>query len=308
MEKVFVYSCKDFPSGREEVYLAPNRIPFLHQDILFMAGFGITTIHSSLELHGDKPYWTLHYIARGELGFHHNGKNYNLKKGDFFLTRPGSDNFKLQPEGPEGITVKEYIMINQGTIISLLCSPDSLPEEGLFRNIPENSRITEYFKKIKHLAVEGGENLTNTLSAAVYALLLELISLAGNRQNVSSELTRIVSDIRSNISERYTLDSMAARYGIGKRTLSRLFVRYLKCSPIQYVIRTRMHYAGEMLLCANTRIEDVAHLCGYQSFSFFSREFRKYHKVSPGEYRTEHLFSDENHSVPLRKKRTGRKS
>ena len=308
METAFIHSVREEPSFREEVYLAPNRIPFLHQDILFMAGFGVTTIYSPLKLQGSKPYWTIHHIASGEVILNQNGKKFPLKKGDFFLTRPGENNeYELFPGENKDNIAKEYIMINQGTIISLLFSQDSIPEEGIFRNVPENSRIKEYYEKIKILAVSGGENLTNTLSATTYALLLELISFGGNRRNISSELAGIVSDIRANISKRYTLDAMAARYGMGKRTLSRLFVRYLKCSPIQYVIRTRMHYAREMLLCANTKIEEVALLCGYQNFSFFSREFRKYHNVTPGEYRTKHLLSDNDSPLPLWKKRIKKK-
>ena len=129
------------------------------------------------------------------------------------------------------------------------------------------------------------------LSGMTYDFLLHLLP-EKDQVELPGGLSRIIEDIHTNISDRFTLKNMSVKYGIGERTLHRLFMKYMNCPPIQYVIRTRMMYAKQLLRSEGLGIENIARVCGYKSFAFFSKEFRRIYGLTPGDFRKEEIISE----------------
>jgi AraC-like DNA-binding protein len=83
-----------------------------------------------------------------------------------------------------------------------------------------------------------------------------------------------------------TVDDVARRHGMSKRTLQRLFAEYVGVGPKRVLARYRMHdvvaaiedgYAGP--------ITDLAHEYGWYDHAHFVRDFTALVGVSPGRYR-----------------------
>ncbi|MBO5761794.1 MAG: helix-turn-helix transcriptional regulator [Lentisphaeria bacterium] len=272
----------------EQLLLARNRITFLNTGVLFLAGYGESLFYAGKTGNLYQPYWSFQLVTKGSMLLSREGKEtVKVKEGDFFLTRPGHHYIFEVLENVE----KRYIMVSHGVLVTLLCEQGYLAEQTVITDA-DIPYISHVFDTIRDHAASGGEDIQRKLSAITYDFLLHLPP-----ENASLELpgglSRIIEDIHANIAERITLKNMSAKYGIGERTLNRLFQKYMNCSPVQYVIRTRMMYAQQMLQSEGLGIGNIAKVCGYRNTAFFVKEFRRIFSCTPGEYRKNQIISQQ---------------
>jgi AraC-like DNA-binding protein len=129
------------------------------------------------------------------------------------------------------------------------------------------------------------EDMDAMKDAAERLLLAHAPSNDPNVARVSDLVASIVDD-RSLTS----VDELAIRAGLGKRSLQRLFEHYVGVSPKWVIARYRLHEAIAQLQ-AGTPIAwaDLALKLGYFDQAHFIRDFRKLVGQSPAAYaRTEH--------------------
>ncbi|MBQ9778466.1 MAG: PocR ligand-binding domain-containing protein [Clostridia bacterium] len=95
--------------------------------------------------------------------------------------------------------------------------------------------------------------------------------------------------IRQNYSERITLSALALYLHCSTVTLTENFKREYGTTIMQYVNDVRMAAAEELLISTECSVGAVAEQCGFASIEYFSKCFKKKHKISPIAYRREHL-------------------
>ena len=81
--------------------------------------------------------------------------------------------------------------------------------------------------------------------------------------------------------EPLTLDSLAERAHLSVPHFCSEFRRYFEVSPVEYLIRLRMHAAAYYLRNINHSVSEVAGLVGYDDIFYFSKLFKKRYGVSP---------------------------
>lgn len=89
-----------------------------------------------------------------------------------------------------------------------------------------------------------------------------------------------------------TPSSVADFLHISTPYLRKIFAKYNPCSLREYLVKKRIHYAADKLLLTNCTISDVAVEIGYDDHAHFSKLFKKYMGVSPGEYKKNHYTRD----------------
>lgn len=95
------------------------------------------------------------------------------------------------------------------------------------------------------------------------------------RAGVSApELVRATEVMQANIETPLGLADLAARCGIGKRRLERLFSRHLGIAPQRYYLQLRLERARHLLRHGPLPIHEVALACGFGSASWFTRAYR----------------------------------
>ncbi len=97
-------------------------------------------------------------------------------------------------------------------------------------------------------------------------------------------LNLIVDDIHDNIGTPLFIKDVATSHGYSVRTLIRLFDRELGMSFGQYKKIARIIRATELLSEPGRRVSEVISKVGYESQSSFTRNFRTFLGVTPGEY------------------------
>jgi transcriptional regulator GlxA family with amidase domain len=110
------------------------------------------------------------------------------------------------------------------------------------------------------------------------------------RSDMSSRIEdeRILAAItimRENLETPVSISEVAARIGLSKRFLQKLWKNKLGSCPYRYYARERINRACSLLVFSDMSIEEIACACGYSSTPVFSRAFSDFTGAPPRRYR-----------------------
>ncbi|MDR6550509.1 response regulator [Paenibacillus qinlingensis] len=112
------------------------------------------------------------------------------------------------------------------------------------------------------------------------------LDYAGHRRKSTSHgmIKTILSLVENEIDQEMTLHAVADRMYVNSSYLSRLFKQETGKAFSTYVLERKMERA-KAILQEGSRVYDAASGVGYRDVSYFTRVFRKYWGVTPGEIR-----------------------
>ena len=100
------------------------------------------------------------------------------------------------------------------------------------------------------------------------------------------ELVKQVQEwLQAHYAQRFTLDELAQRFNVSKRTLIRRFNAALDSPPNAYLQSLRIEAAQKLLEETELSVDLVMSQVGYEDASSFRRLFRNRTGVTPTEYR-----------------------
>jgi AraC family transcriptional regulator len=130
------------------------------------------------------------------------------------------------------------------------------------------------------------ESLLNAACARILHTYAKVrYRLSGPPRLTDDQLRRAIDYIHDHIREALDLGSISRAAGLSVFHFARLFKAATGDSPFQFVTRTRMERAKELLRKTRLPISDVAERVGYQQPSHFSGRFRSLLGCSPDAYR-----------------------
>lgn len=91
--------------------------------------------------------------------------------------------------------------------------------------------------------------------------------------------------IQQRLSSNVTIEDMARVANLSKYHFVRLFHRHLGCTPYQYLIRSRIGQAKQLLRTTNLAVAQIAEQVGYASESNFIRQFKEMEGATPSQFR-----------------------
>lgn len=152
--------------------------------------------------------------------------------------------------------------------------------------------LGEYFRR----CVQECEQKQLRWETAVFGITTELVAqLArawhGTHDSSRSKpelLDRILSYLEAHLSEKITLQDIAARFWVSQSTISQLFRKKMGVSFYRYVTMRRLSEA-QMLIRNGIPMDQVSISVGFQDYSTFYRAFRAEYGISPAQYRKNHL-------------------
>ena len=124
-------------------------------------------------------------------------------------------------------------------------------------------------------------------------MLLNLLAIAFRRRLGSDKIgtgspayriSESVQYITEHISEKVTVEEIAAHHGYTTEHYSRLFKRCFGITPVQYIINTRIENTVHLVMEEHMTVMDAAVKSGFQSSSGFYKSFKKYKGVSPAAF------------------------
>ncbi|WP_251037355.1 AraC family transcriptional regulator [Paenibacillus albidus] len=122
------------------------------------------------------------------------------------------------------------------------------------------------------------------VKALFYQFMVEVmgqLSQKGVQSLQPDPVAQAMRYIQEHYREHVTLELLADMLDCSSRQLLRMFKSKENISPIDYLIRVRMHKAQELLLSADCTLKEIAERVGYTDSYYFSRLFKKVVGVSP---------------------------
>lgn len=152
------------------------------------------------------------------------------------------------------------------------------------------NKISELMMQVPYL--EGFEQIVNLLN------ILNLIGKSdevdyltsvdyskSNRFKVSQRVHKLHEYLIRHYQKPLDLDGLSSLVNMQTASLCRFYKKETGNTISEYLNQMRIDFASKMLMNRHLRIEEIAFECGFNTISFFNRQFKKYKKVSPSEYR-----------------------
>jgi AraC-like DNA-binding protein len=124
----------------------------------------------------------------------------------------------------------------------------------------------------------------------VHALRTHLATSQKPRGNwlralVDPQIGRALSLIHEHPGAPWTVQSLAERVAMSRSAFSARFSELVEEPPLTYLTRWRMTRAMRMLHASSASLAEVAAEVGYDAEAAFSKAFRRWNGIAPGEYR-----------------------
>lgn len=97
---------------------------------------------------------------------------------------------------------------------------------------------------------------------------------------------KAVTYLQVHLAESLTLNNVARGIKVSPSYLSRIFNQEVKESLSNYITRTRIEKAAQLLSFSQMSIQNIAFYVGFNNLNYFSRCFKKYESMTPTEYRS----------------------
>lgn len=161
-----------------------------------------------------------------------------------------------------------------------------------YMNTEAHRGLIGKLRQLGHLQKQSdNEFQTRNLLSEIWLLLLEVLRSADD--NIFSpgknqdRILSMLSFIQENFSEKLTLEQIAASAAVSTRECLRSFRTSIRQSPMEYLMDYRIQSAKKLLESTDKGITDIALLCGFNSSSYFTKQFHKLCGKTPVAYRKE---------------------
>jgi transcriptional regulator GlxA family with amidase domain len=107
----------------------------------------------------------------------------------------------------------------------------------------------------------------------------------GNRKHDDATIAAIQDYLEEGYARPLSVDAMARRAGLGKRTFERRFKAATGETPVSYLQQLRVEAAKRILEMENQGVEQITVRVGYEDSATFSRLFSRFVGIPPAAYR-----------------------
>lgn len=233
-------------------------------------------------------FYELEIIIGGSGVMHINGREYEMRRGLFYLLTPSDvhgytvhgevDNVNLTftPEAIENTVFAERLY-------PMGCIVGYADEEAM-------EKLTFYIDRMDEETKSDKEFSVRYVSALLSCALVELYRVGENRYDCTTTympVQKALYYIRTHFKEELTIKDIAEFSGVSAVTLARKFSEYLNSGVKEYIVDFRLNYAKNLILQTRESITDIAFYCGFNSLSYFQRCFEHKYGAPPKRYRKE---------------------
>lgn len=233
----------------------------------------------------ERPFTEVHdsyavaYVRRGSFGCKARGRQFDLVRGSLLLGRPGDEYVCSHDHGGGDECLSFHLA-------AALVDELGGWEAGAAPPLAELVVLGE----LAQAAADGDADLG--VDEVGYALAAKFAAVASDTtsKTVASPTDRkravdIAMYMSEHCDEDAPLETLARRAGLSAFHFLRVFGAALGVTPHQYLVRSRLRLAAQLLADDDRAITDVAYDVGFADVSNFVRTFQRAAGVSPRQFR-----------------------
>ena len=235
--------------------------------------------------HSHPDQFQFAYIVSGSGTVYVDGITYEVGPGDTMFSRP------LQVHASIGDDDTLYELFEISFAVTHPATDDAVPQITVVNRCAVPGTLVPCLERlVSSYAVEGNSPLTRLRLAEMLVILENESGPAAQdgapRSDTAMRCHQAMNHIGTHYADPITVEGLADMVGISPSHFAAVFRKAAGCSPIEMVIRTRLHQAKELLRYSSLPVSVIAESCGFGSSQYFSRLFRSREGVSPLEFRT----------------------
>jgi transcriptional regulator GlxA family with amidase domain len=161
-------------------------------------------------------------------------------------------------------------------------------------NLYSSGGANSLWNLVLYLIEKFADRQTAILISKYFALDIDRNSQAaftifrGQRNHADAEILAIQEHIEQHYADKLTIDDLAARCHLGRRTFERRFKQATTNTAIEYIQRVRMEAAKKFFEASRKNVSEVMFDVGYTDTKAFRDIFKKITGLTPIEYRTKY--------------------
>jgi transcriptional regulator GlxA family with amidase domain len=163
-------------------------------------------------------------------------------------------------------------------------------EHGIYSSGGANT----YWNLLLYLLEKYTERHMAIMAAKYFAIDIDRISQSsfvmfkGQRDHEDEEIKKVQDFIEKFYSERLTVDQIATKFSIGRRSFERRFKKATNNTVVEYIQRVKMEAAKRCFETTRKNINEVMFDVGYTDTKAFRTIFKKITGLTPIEYRNKY--------------------
>lgn len=231
--------------------------------------------------------FTLLYCLDGEGILDLSQSQHRLKRGSLVLLRP----FEFHAYEADARQPWSYYWIHfNGTMAQQYYEVITSGGKQTCIEVQSDLRFIEAFEKILGIYREGhAYKILVQASAAMHQLLGDLYGLVCSRVEVQeapeARIERTLMMMRNNLGMHVSIHELASIVNMSRAYYALQFRRHTGESPRSYFNKMKIAKACEYLEKTGTKIENIAHLLGYEDSFYFCRLFKRVTGKTPTMHR-----------------------
>lgn len=151
----------------------------------------------------------------------------------------------------------------------------------------EGSRPVAWFDRLfaAMRSRDAGLDLRLNALVAEFVAAIDSATTGDATRDLPPAVAEAVAAMRGDLSLTWSAGDLSDIAGVTPSQMRRLFARYLRQSPRQWLIRERLMHAQSLLVETGSPIAEVAERCGFCDVYHFGREFKRSVGMPPAQWR-----------------------
>jgi AraC-like DNA-binding protein len=229
------------------------------------------------------PYHLLMFVEQGSCTYWIDGNKYVVEKGEVLFIAEG-----LVRAAEKSIEAHSKLSIHWTGDGLFGHFPHLEKQVMLFKSAPLYTYLKQSYYQMHHIWAKK-DKYYRTLCEAMLLEITVRIHQEDALQRSSGKQVRMVQQVRDYILEYYreplSIEELAQQAERNASHLITSFKKHYGMAPLEYMHRTRITKAEELLLSTNINIEEIAIELGYCDAAYFNRMFKKLTGMTPSAYR-----------------------
>ncbi|MCE7793939.1 AraC family transcriptional regulator [Salipaludibacillus sp. CUR1] len=213
----------------------------------------------------------------------HHHKTYPISKGDLFLGKPGDPYRIFTPGNQDSI---DYHIFCQGSWIDQWWESSRLPA---ITNLHLDEKLLGLWR---HLTIEErrpkqekNPDLARYLLQALCLSIEQSINDVSHKVDRPFNVTQMMRYIEEQATTSFKVEDVAAHVNLSVSRAVHLFKEHTGQTIIQYALDIRLATALNQMQYSSMTLEHIAENCGFNTYPYFHRVFKKHFGQSPGQFR-----------------------
>ena len=174
---------------------------------------------------------------------------------------------------------QKHVLQEKALSVIKLNSEQNMLFESIFNQMNAVNKLEKFSDSILKTLFSYSILQINNLSTQT------LSSSVSKDKFVPPQILKVIEYLNLHYNDTVTTLDISNLFYISKSSLIYNFNKYIKCTPIEYLLNIRLTKAKELLANTKKSIGEISELCGFSSANYFSLIFKQKESISPLSYR-----------------------